>query len=202
MKLSALLRLRRGYLSEIGYFKSLFYSKFYKFNEKPWWTLPCYEFLIRKDLTDLSVIEFGSGASTKFLASRVKEILSFESDPKWHENVSKFFIENDVKNVNLQLIKDEEEAQSIRQLDEDFSYADIFIIDGFNRNVVCEHILKNCSEDAIIIYDDFDRSEYNISRDLLTKSGYKAIEFWGLSFGSPNLNCTAIFYKKSNVLNI
>ena len=202
MKIRALLNLRRGYLARVGYFKSLFFSQFYKINEKPWWTLPCYEFLLRKDLSNLSVIEFGSGASTKFLASRVKEIMSFESDPKWHANVSKFFHENDVKNVTLNLIKNEEEVQSIRRFAEHFPHADVFIIDGFDRNIVCEHILKKCSENAVIIYDDFDRSEYNISRDLLIKSGYKVIEFWGLSFGSTNLNCTAIFYKDSNVLSI
>ena len=192
----------RGYLSKIGYLRSLIDPHYYLINEFPWWTLPTLEYLKRKNLTSYNVIEFGSGASTKYLSNRVKKVLSFESDKSWAKNVSKFLVENDVKNVKVEYFEEKSISLGIELHSKEIVDADIIIIDGYDRNLVLSSVLTHLKPSSIIIFDDFDRDDYLPSKKNLACEGYKSIEFWGLSFGSVNLNCTAIFYKPENIFSI
>lgn len=55
----------------------------------PWITYPSLSFLEKIDFTDLSCVEFGSGASTFWFASRCKEFVSFEFDSDYFNLLSK-----------------------------------------------------------------------------------------------------------------
>src|SRR5512143_3931277 len=49
----------------------------------PWMTYSAIEFLTRRVRKDLTVFEFGCGASTLWWAARVARVVSVEHDPGW-----------------------------------------------------------------------------------------------------------------------
>lgn len=195
-------RLFTGYLSNVGYFKSLYNKNFYINNEVPWWTFSSWEYLKRRDMSHLVVLEFGAGASSKFLSNRVKYITSFETEIAWADNIIEYFNKKNIKNARVEYVSDEDIETTLRNNRKLIQETDLVIIDGYDRNLVLSLVIDNLSETSIVLFDDFDRVQYSISRSLLEKKGFKVLEFWGLSFGSVNLNCTAVFYKANNCLNI
>jgi hypothetical protein len=54
-------------------------------NLVPWFTYPAIEYLNQLDLSDLRVLEFGSGCSTLYWARRAREIVSIEDNRSWYE---------------------------------------------------------------------------------------------------------------------
>ncbi len=49
-------------------------------------------------------LEFGSGASSKFFAQRIKKLVSVEHHQGWHQHVSKWFKENRLDNIEYKFI--------------------------------------------------------------------------------------------------
>jgi len=54
----------------------------------PWFTYPAIEFLSQLDLSNRTVFEYGSGASTLFWASRARSVVSVESESEWYEQAT------------------------------------------------------------------------------------------------------------------
>ncbi len=73
---------------------------------EPWITREAVEFL-RKYLTkEMNVVEFGSGSSTRWIAERVKRLVSIENDKQWYEEVKKDI--SDLTNVHYILVEVDE----------------------------------------------------------------------------------------------
>jgi hypothetical protein len=56
-------------------------------NHVPWFTYPAIEYLNQLDLSDMRVLEFGSGFSTLYWARRTKSVLSIEDNKAWYEKI-------------------------------------------------------------------------------------------------------------------
>ena len=78
-----------GYLVEQGWFNSVRQgAPVDKSNNPiPWLSYPCVDFLNERLHKSLRIFEFGSGNSTLYYSSRVKEIVSVEHDPLWFKKI-------------------------------------------------------------------------------------------------------------------
>ncbi len=106
----------------------------------PWFTIGCLEWLSKQDLSQKTILEFGSGASTAWFAKRCKRIVSIEADknyfPKTIDAVK------GLNNVHISLRECNEGDQSKvdfycdeRTCESDFNpHYDIVIVDGVLRN--------------------------------------------------------------------
>ena len=143
----------------------------------PWWTLESTglveRFLARR--SDASVFEFGSGASTVWLAKRANRVASVEHDPRWVETMALRLISfNNVtlRSPNLGDGLTEGATHSERRgwTAPDFRpYVaevasggpwDLVVIDGRCR-VACLHAsIPHLKPDGIILFDNSNRRRY------------------------------------------
>jgi protein-L-isoaspartate O-methyltransferase len=80
---------------------------------------------------DWSVLEFGSGMSTLFLAGRCRRVVSIESDPEWQGRMREIFAEKGIDNVDLRF-RDVEAYTELADL-ADASF-DLVVVDGIVRD--------------------------------------------------------------------
>jgi hypothetical protein len=93
---------------ETGHFRSSILGKAETAEGQPlpWFTFPAIAFLETLDVSDLNVLEWGSGHSTLWWASRAATVLSIEHDQSWYDRVRR-----DLKHmttVELRLVRDDE----------------------------------------------------------------------------------------------
>ena len=122
-----------------------------KFAEDPWWP-PKATIAIRSLIRpDWSVIEFGSGMSTLWLAPRVAQIVSVEHSRDWADRTRKSLDAAAVRNVSL-LVRDEETY--LHDLpDESF---DLVIVDAIRRADCVRWALKHTKRGGYIYLDNAD----------------------------------------------
>lgn len=94
-------------------------------NKYPWLTFGAIIFLESIIKPDFKVIEFGSGGSTLFFSSRVKEIKSYETNESWYKNVS----EKIKKIDNVELIYSDRKTMSNGIKKEKDNSIDIILVD-------------------------------------------------------------------------
>ena len=78
----------------------------------------------------------------------------------------------------------------------------MIFIDGIHRVVCCSTSLNNLTDKGVIVLDDSERDEYKPGIDVIVNSGFKKLDFWGISPGYLFRKCTTIFYKESNCMGI
>ena len=190
-----------GYLKKSGWLKSVTTAKSVDANGSPipWFTFASLRFLESKLTNDLEVFEYGSGNSTIWLSERVGSLVSVEHDKLWFEEIKDTV--GALKNSKhiFRSLSSNEYADSI--LEVPFSY-DVVIIDGRDRIKCCENALTSLKENGVIIWDNSDRIKHQQAYDLLAKSGFRRIDFWGIGPIGINEWCTSIFYRSANCFNI
>jgi predicted O-methyltransferase YrrM len=72
---------------------------------KPWMCFPAIEQLDRLLRADSTVFEYGSGGSTIYFAQRVREVVSIEHEPAWHQRVQAELNRRQLTNVRYELIE-------------------------------------------------------------------------------------------------
>lgn len=130
----------------------------------------------------MNVFEFGSGGSTVYLGSRVKNLVSVEHDPTWHEAVTKDLKERGLLNVNL-LLREPEQTGSIppaeyrdnygtryanlsferyvKSIDEyPDRYFDLVLIDRPARKGCMDHAIRKIHPNGYLVLDDSSTKEY------------------------------------------
>ena len=176
----------------------------------PWWTYDAIdkieEFLAGKP--NAKVFEYGSGASTIWLAKRSQHVTSIEHDPSWNKIVTERL--NQFSNVDAKLILPDFEydpkfrsnkvkrksfknyVKSIENKGEKF---DLIIIDGRAR-VACLSIAFSClARGGLIVFDNSLRKEY--------RSSIEAVEgqtdnYYGLLPALPYPDQTTLIYPISD----
>lgn len=201
MDLYSLYLLRAGgILKESGWFRSFREGRSVDSNGNPipWLTYPAIDFIERRISPDMSVFEYGSGASTLWWAQRVKEVIACEHDSDWYQEVIKIIPAN-VSLYNIPLIYGGEYCQKISSFVDKF---EIVVIDGRDRVNCVKNALKSLTSDGVIIWDNSDREEYSQGYQFLRDNNFRKIEFTGMI---PIVNCkseTGIYYRKGNCLGI
>ncbi len=154
----------------------------------PWWTFAAIdeadEFL--RSRQSPRVFEYGSGASTIWLARRAGAVTSIEHDQPWYTVVSQQVAPFD--NVNVKLIEADTDlvpgyvsekegwiGRSFRQyasaIDDEPGEFDLIVVDGRARSACLAHALKKLAPDGMILFDNSGRQRY---RDAIAASGLRA----------------------------
>ncbi|MBK7230079.1 MAG: class I SAM-dependent methyltransferase [Ignavibacteriales bacterium] len=199
--LSALLSQRSfGYLNEVGWFESFMLLQSIDKNKIPipWFSYPFIDFLTPRLTKNNVLFEFGSGNSTLFFSSRVKNVISIEHNKEWYNIVSK------TKPQNVDLILTQ--SDSVHDYTNYFSVMDkkidIIIVDGLHRNECLINSINKLSENGVVILDDSERIEYQQGKEFLLNSNFKGLEFWGIAPTVLFKKCTTLFYKSNNCLQV
>lgn len=186
-------------LLKLGYFRSFRMKKPVDSagNPIPWWTYGAIAFLQTRIKPTFRVLEFGCGYSTIWLASRVRRILSFETDGSW----ARFVASQTGENVTISTVSECKEM-SVQLQDRPETF-DIAIIDGDLERMGCAKIaLEHLSADGIVLWDNTDWPEWPRFVELMGKRGFREISFTGLAAQEIHLSRTTIFYRDKNCVGI
>lgn len=167
-------------------------------NPLPWITYPAIEFLARRVNKEMSVFEYGCGASTLWWAPRVKEVVSIEHDKDWFGIVASRAPQN-VDLHHIPLTEGEAYSRAVGTYRNRFH---LVVIDGRERVRCAFHSLDALTEDGVIIWDNSDRAEYQQGYEFLLSHGFRKIEFIGYAPGCIDKTETTFFYRDQNCLGI
>lgn len=190
----------KGYLSEIGWFKS-FDSKspVDAYSEPiPWVTYSFIDFIAERIRKEHVIFEFGSGNSTFYYAKRALKVVSVEHDKSWFDKISA------AKPTNSDMIYCElkpagDYCKMPVSMGQKF---DIIIVDGRDRVNCCYQSLAALSESGVLVLDDSEREKYSEAIVFLKNEGFKELSFSGISPGLFYRKSTSVFYKANNCLGI
>lgn len=167
-------------------------------NPLPFIAYAALEFLTRRIHPSMSVFEYGSGFSTLWWASRVKEVIACEHDEGWYHRVSSHAPAN-VMMHHVPLKYDGDYCRFAAQFPGRF---DIVVIDGRDRVNCASHALVALKPSGVILWDNTNRLEYQAAFDSLFGRGFRKLEFVSMA---PIMNEkveTSIFYRSDNCLGI
>ncbi len=146
-------------------------------------------------MPDYRVLEFGSGGSTSFFQSRVREVVSIEHAAQWAEEVTRMV----EANVSVVLTGSESAADYLNPThDGALGRFDVVFVDGLFRNECCERSLRLVNERGVVVLDDSSRPEYLVSHEMFLDSGYKSLRVSGIKPCGIGADETTIFYRSVN----
>lgn len=123
--------------------------------DSPWLTQQAVNFLDGYLTAEDTVLEFGSGGSTVYFASRCKHVVSFESDRGWYDSTCRRLADRRLTNVDYRFCNDARYYESVREFqDAAFSVA---LIDGSYREQTALNSLAKLREGGIMIVDNVNR---------------------------------------------
>jgi precorrin-6B methylase 2 len=191
----------KKYLIPKGWFISRYLHQSIDKNKKPlpWFTYPSIHFINTKlRLSPISVFEFGSGNSTLWFSSRVKDIISVENDAEYYAVMEKKFNLKGNITYHLRNLKDNYNSL-ILEYENQF---DIIVIDGRERVKCTKNCLKALKPKGILIFDNSEREQYQEAYNFLDQNGFKKIDFIGLGPIGHSEWQTTIYYRSNNCFEI
>jgi hypothetical protein len=161
-----------------------------KGNPSPWISLGCINFLDNLDLSDFTVCELGSGASTLFWAQRVSKVSTFEHSEYW---LNKLIKNSQYSNITGKSVPENYSFNSFESFN-----TDIIMIDGLDRTSaikrVHELIITGEIKPKLIIFDNADW--YPKSVELLSGlKNYIPIDFGGFAPMGMGETLTRVYTK-------
>ncbi|MEM6827211.1 MAG: class I SAM-dependent methyltransferase [Pseudomonadota bacterium] len=127
----------------------------------PWWNVEATReieaFLAARP--EARVFEYGSGASTVWLARRAHEVITVEHDGDWLRKFERQTRGFDHVNLLHRSIENSPEAY-VNAIDEFEGDFDLIVVDGRHRNACLERSAPRLKADGIVLYDDSGRSRY------------------------------------------
>jgi hypothetical protein len=196
---SVLLGGSRGYLNVTGWFRSkLTRSSVDSRGEAlPWITYPCIRFLESRILPQMTVFEFGSGASTGWWSKRVSRVVSCEHDRAWFERV------RGQAAVNVEMVHAlPEGGQYAGQISRYHQEFDVVVIDGEDRVTCAINSIEALKGDGVIVWDNTDRADYQAGFEFLRAKGFRRVDFWGMAPLVLFESLTSVFYRDGNCLGL
>lgn len=178
--------------------------------DTPWWTYTCAG-IVDGWLTarpGARVFEWGSGASTVWLARRAAQVTAVEHDVDWAERVREMIPDN----VTLRVVRPQAPAEPVitsgkpgfEGLDfsryvaaiDDEARFDLIVIDGRAREACLGPALDHLADDGVIVFDNVDRARY---RRAIAAAGDQLDVRWtrGLTPGLPYPTRTALLRRRN-----
>ena len=167
----------------------------------PWWTYRAIDqvdhFLASRP--NASVFEFGSGASTIWLARRAGTVHSTEHDKDWYDlmqsriaaypNIRLSCVQPDASLNDNRLYHSQKENYAdksferyVHAINQTGQIYDLIIIDGRARTA-CLQVAQSClAKDGMIVFDNTKRTRYD---QAIRKSGLEASHFRGMTPSLP-----------------
>ena len=171
----------------------------------PWITFSAIDFLKKISHSEMHIFEYGSGGSTLFWASRVKEVVSVEHDRLWYEKIRSELRNHNVTNIKYILSEAEpdnkfkeksfENPADYISKDENFTgkkfeayvkqidqypdeYFHIVVVDGRARPSCISHALKKVKKGGYLIVDNSER-DYYLVPFMFKKPYWRVWKFYG-----------------------
>jgi len=190
----------KSYLQEKGWIQSVLKQEIIEEDGAPipWMTYPFISFLKPRIKNTFEIFEYGSGNSTIFFAQRAKNVYAIEHDIDWYNRMKSIV----AKNVTLIFEELHYGGKYCNKVMEFDGLYDLIVVDGRDRVNCCLRAPKALKNDGVIILDNSNRKYYNKGIEFLLESGFKKLDFEGMSPKSPQLSCTSVFYKTDNCLGI
>ncbi|WP_078059395.1 class I SAM-dependent methyltransferase [Tropicimonas marinistellae] len=170
----------------------------------PWWTYQAIDRIeaFLEERPKARAFEFGSGASTVWLARRASEVVSVEHVPDWHARVGRLLDDIGIgPRVDLNLVKPDrapstdplylsqkpgEEGDSFERyakaILEEAAPFDLIVIDGRARQACLKHAIQRLAPDGMIVFDNSNRPRY---QDALARSRMQVERYRGLTPALP-----------------
>ena len=156
---------------------------------KPMLSLPFLDWFESYDFNDFDLVEFGSGNSTNYFAEKVKNIISFETNIDYYNNLKPKLL-NNVDYRFIEKINLENEIPDI-----DINQKTIVFVDcAANRFLLTKNIFK-IGFPNILILDNSDI--YKNTCKFIYNKGYSEIPFWGIRLMETEEACTSVFIKNN-----
>lgn len=160
----------------------------------PWYTYPAIEYLSHIDFSNFKVLEYGSGNSTLWWASRCLEIRSIEHDEEWFKQINNSGNGSNITNYFLEKDKRGYIEQEYTQK------ANIVIIDGVYRSLCADYVnnvIKNNQHNiSMIVFDNSDWYPQTIQK-LNRELGWIQVDFHGFTPINGYTATTSIFINTS-----
>lgn len=153
----------------------------------PWMTYPAICYLKQIDFSELSVFEYGSGASTQFWSSRARRVVSVEHDDSWAAKIVALALPN-VELIHA--VDDEYVGAGARQAPHD-----VIVIDGGWRYDCAMKALQWLSPNGMVILDNAER--YPVITEYFRKLGLIQIDFIGPGPVNTLIWATSMFLTRS-----
>jgi hypothetical protein len=165
----------------------------------PWWSYGVIDFVEERLAKTMSVLEFGAGGSTVWLAARVSEVVTVENDSKW-SLIVKSFIPDNVVLIELPIPGQLVASDIPSPASDNFQ---LLIVDALANRIDCAKAgLPFLAEDGVVLWDNTDGPDWPEIKGLMATRGFKEISFSGISPQEVSLSRTTIFYKSNNVFGI
>jgi hypothetical protein len=164
----------------------------------PWVTLPFIDFIVERLTLDMSLFEYGTGASTQFYASRTKRVDSVEHDADWYALLQTCL----PANARVRLVPLDETGSYARACSDWATDYDLIVVDGRDRVNCMRSSLTSLAARGCLILDDSERDQYVDGCDSMILAGFRRLDFWGMAPGLTYKKCTTLFYRRENCLQI
>lgn len=164
----------------------------------PWMNYQVIQFLEERLTKDLSLFEYGSGNSTSFYASLVKDVTSVEADEEWLAYVHKS-IPSNVNLIRFDLGGGERYCELAARQQRKF---DVIVIDAEDRVDCLREAPASLSDRGVIILDDSQREAYSDGIESALQLGFRKLAFEGLKPNGIRAYRTTVFYRDGNCLGI
>lgn len=186
-----------GYLYQNGWFKSIEANKSInlKGDAIAWLPYSLLRFFDDRLTHDMTVLEFGSGASSQYFSRKVKYIVSIENDRDWYNKL----LADKPENLTLILAETRDSYINIQQQDMRF---DLVLVDGEFREECLFKSIKYLSERGVILLDDTNADEFSQLFRKMVELGFRYLKFNDFA---PIINYnkeSTLFYRDSNCLGL
>ncbi|WP_324262589.1 class I SAM-dependent methyltransferase [Altererythrobacter sp. H2] len=156
----------------------------------PWWhvgaTREVAEHLSAR--TDARVFEYGSGASTAWLARRAAQVISVEHHRDWSDRLQPLLIP--FPNASL-WHRELDGGAYVNAIEEAGGLFDLIVVDGRDRIACLNRALPFLKPDGIVLFDDSGRRRYRAG---LARSGLTERHFFGRSYCVPYPDHSSILH--------
>ena len=143
----------------------------------PWWSYGAVDFIEQRLISNMVVLEFGSGASTAWFASRVAYVISVENNAVWAAKVREIA----PGNVSIIVLSD---PGAFRASHLSFSKdaVDVLVVDALADRVACARAgLRVLSPEGVVVWDNTDGPDWPQISLMMADEGFKEISFSGLA---------------------
>jgi hypothetical protein len=189
-------------------------------DKMPWLSFGAIKFISKIATPEMSVFEYGSGGSTLFWSSKVKQVISIEHERGWHDRMQEELKKNNIKNVEYilaeaepdecftnknfaspdhyissdPLFKEKKFESYAKQIDRfPNQFFDIVIVDGRARPSCILHAINKIKVNGFLIVDNSERDHYSPS--FASLRNWKKLDFMGAVPYDYHFSQTSIYQK-------
>ena len=189
-----------GYLKDEGWFRSYCTQSAINASGEPipWINYSMMHFLTPRLPEYISILEYGSGNSTLYWATKVKEVVSVEHDALWIDYIRKKF--SGISNIQLLTAGSDADYENAPvAINKKFQ---LIVIDGIRRIECTRCALKLLTEDGCILFDDTLFCEHKEVFKIMEQNGFKALRISGAKPIQNDHSEATVFYRSNNILGI